>query len=217
MRRYKSLFVRLAAATFVASTVAGCTGGETFQRGYIVDERAVSQVKKGMSGEQVLTTLGTPSTVSTVGNKSWYYISQTVQPDASSSCRNRLWIRQVTAVYFDNEPEGRARRALRPPGRQGLRLHQPHHAVRRPGIELPRPALQGREQLQPVRLTSDQAVWSLIQWPGPSRPFLSRSPCSCVTRWRRKNPAASNRGVFVDRVDAAVPTNAPGWPAAAGR
>ncbi len=76
-------------------------GGETFQRGYIVDERAVAQIKKGMTGEQVLTTLGTPSTVSTVGNKSWYYISQT------SSRRFQFMPesvvdQRVTAVYFDN-------------------------------------------------------------------------------------------------------------------
>ncbi|KAB0266075.1 outer membrane protein assembly factor BamE [Microvirga brassicacearum] len=101
MRRYKSLFVRLAAATFLASSVAGCMGGETFQRGYIVDERAIGEVKKGMSGEQVLTTLGTPSTVSTVGNKSWYYISQ------KSSRRFQFMPesvidQRVTAVYFDN-------------------------------------------------------------------------------------------------------------------
>ncbi|MDF2810993.1 MAG: bamE [Microvirga sp.] len=76
-------------------------GGETFQRGYIVDEHAIGQVKKGMSGEQVLTTLGTPSTVSTVGNKSWYYISQ------KSSRRFQFMPesvvdQRVTAVYFDN-------------------------------------------------------------------------------------------------------------------
>jgi outer membrane protein assembly factor BamE (lipoprotein component of BamABCDE complex) len=101
MRRYKSLFVRLAAATILASSVAGCMGGETFQRGYIVDEQAIAKVKKGMSGEQVLTTLGTPSTVSTVGNKSWYYISQ------KSSRRFQFMPESVvdqtvTAVYFDN-------------------------------------------------------------------------------------------------------------------
>ncbi len=101
MRRYKSLFVRLAAATLLASSVAGCTGGETFQRGYIVDEQAIAKVRKGMSGEQVLTTLGTPSTVSTVGNKSWYYISQ-------KSARRFQFMPEsvvdqtVTAVYFDN-------------------------------------------------------------------------------------------------------------------
>ena len=49
----------------------------------------------------MLTTLGTPSTVSTVGNKSWYYISQT------SSRRFQFMPesvvdQRVTAVYFNN-------------------------------------------------------------------------------------------------------------------
>jgi outer membrane protein assembly factor BamE (lipoprotein component of BamABCDE complex) len=76
-------------------------GGETFQRGYIADEQAIGRIKKGMTGEQVLTTLGTPSTVSTVGNKNWYYISQ------KSSRRFQFMPESVvdqtvTAVYFDN-------------------------------------------------------------------------------------------------------------------
>jgi len=79
MRRYHSLLVRLASAAVLASSVAACNGvGEEFQRGYVVDERAIAQVKKGMSADQVLQTLGTPSTVSTVGNRNWYYISQRI-------------------------------------------------------------------------------------------------------------------------------------------
>ena len=61
MRRYHSLLVRLASAAVLASSVAACNGvGEEFQRGYVVDERAIAQVKKGMSADQVLQTLGTP-------------------------------------------------------------------------------------------------------------------------------------------------------------
>jgi outer membrane protein assembly factor BamE (lipoprotein component of BamABCDE complex) len=45
-------------------------------QGYVIDDQAVAEVKPGMSAEQVLKILGTPSTVSTVGNQSWYYISQ---------------------------------------------------------------------------------------------------------------------------------------------
>lgn len=101
MRRYQTFFVRLAAATFIASSLAGCVGGEEFHRGYLVDERAVSQVKKGMSGEQVLQTLGTPSTVSTVGNKSWYYISQTSRR-TFQFMGEQVVDQKVTAVYFDN-------------------------------------------------------------------------------------------------------------------
>jgi outer membrane protein assembly factor BamE (lipoprotein component of BamABCDE complex) len=101
MRRYHTLLVRLATATFLATSVAACTMGEEFSRGYYLDENAVAQVKKGMSADQVLQTLGTPSTVSTVGNKSWYYISQksrrTVQFMGETVVDQR-----VTAVYFDN-------------------------------------------------------------------------------------------------------------------
>ncbi|QFU16588.1 outer membrane protein assembly factor BamE [Microvirga thermotolerans] len=100
MRRYHSLFVRLAAATFLATSLAGCMGGEEFHRGYFVDERTVSQVKKGMSGEQVLTTLGTPSTVSTVGNKTWYYISQTSRR-TFQFMGEQVVDQKVMAVYFD--------------------------------------------------------------------------------------------------------------------
>jgi outer membrane protein assembly factor BamE (lipoprotein component of BamABCDE complex) len=75
-------------------------GGETFQRGYIVDEQALASVKKGMSAEQVLTTLGTPSTVSTVGNKNWYYISQKSQRTLQFLGESVV-DQQVTAVYFD--------------------------------------------------------------------------------------------------------------------
>jgi outer membrane protein assembly factor BamE (lipoprotein component of BamABCDE complex) len=97
-RRTKTL-VRLAAASLIGALAAACNIGENFQHGYIIDEQAVAQVRPGMSADQVLNTLGTPSTVSTVGNKSWYYISQ--------GSRRRLQFlgesttdQRVTAVYF---------------------------------------------------------------------------------------------------------------------
>jgi len=97
-RRPHATLVRLAFAAVLGLSVAACVG-EDFHRGYLLDERAVAQVKPGMSGEQVLQTLGTPSTVSTVGNKSWYYISQI--------SRRRIQFlgdspvdQKVTAVYF---------------------------------------------------------------------------------------------------------------------
>jgi outer membrane protein assembly factor BamE (lipoprotein component of BamABCDE complex) len=36
--------------------------GEEFRHGYVIDEAAVAQVKPGISAEQVLQLLGTPST-----------------------------------------------------------------------------------------------------------------------------------------------------------
>jgi outer membrane protein assembly factor BamE (lipoprotein component of BamABCDE complex) len=98
-RRPHTFFVRLAAAALLGSTLTACVG-EEFQRGYLVDERAVNQVKKGMSAEQVLDTLGTPSTVSTVGNKNWYYISQ-VSRRPMQFMPEQVVDQRVTAVYFD--------------------------------------------------------------------------------------------------------------------
>ncbi|MEZ0170547.1 outer membrane protein assembly factor BamE [Microvirga sp. TS319] len=100
MRRYHPLLVRLATATFLATSVAACTMGEEFARGYQLDENAVNQVKKGMSADQVLQTLGTPSTVSTVGNKSWYYISQKSRRTFQFMSETVV-DQRVTAVYFD--------------------------------------------------------------------------------------------------------------------
>jgi outer membrane protein assembly factor BamE (lipoprotein component of BamABCDE complex) len=101
MRRPHTLLVRLTAAALLASAVAGCLGSEEFQRGYLIDERAVAQVRKGMSAEQVLQTLGTPSTVSTVGNKNWYYISQ-VSRRTFQFAGETVVDQRVTAVYFDS-------------------------------------------------------------------------------------------------------------------
>ncbi|MBM6595528.1 outer membrane protein assembly factor BamE [Microvirga pudoricolor] len=100
-RSSRKTLARLAAAALLTSALAGCMGGETFQRGYIVDEQALASVKKGMSAEQVLNTLGTPSTVSTVGNKNWYYISQKSQRTLQFLGESVV-DQQVTAVYFDN-------------------------------------------------------------------------------------------------------------------
>jgi outer membrane protein assembly factor BamE (lipoprotein component of BamABCDE complex) len=75
--------------------------GEEFARGYQLDENALNQVKKGMSADQVLQTLGTPSTVSTVGNKNWYYISQKSRRTLQFM-GEQVVDQRVTAVYFDN-------------------------------------------------------------------------------------------------------------------
>ena len=100
-RRPLSLLKRLAAASLFGATLSACTsiGGEEFQRGYILDEQAVAAVKPGMSAEQVLQMLGTPSTVSTVGNRNWYYISQTSRRPVQF-LGETVTDQRVTAVYF---------------------------------------------------------------------------------------------------------------------
>ncbi|HEX8167966.1 MAG TPA: outer membrane protein assembly factor BamE [Beijerinckiaceae bacterium] len=100
-RQHATIAARLAAAALLVLSAAACTIGEEFQRGYLIDERAVNQVQPGQSAEQVLQTLGTPSTVSTVGNKSWYYISQ-ISRRRVAFMGESVVDQRVTAVYFNN-------------------------------------------------------------------------------------------------------------------
>lgn len=83
---------------FVLPTSAGMN--ETFSRGFVMDEGLVAQIKPGMDVQSVLQILGTPSTTSTVGNRTFYYISQTM--------RRRLQFmdpqvidQQVLVIYFN--------------------------------------------------------------------------------------------------------------------
>lgn len=100
MTRSKSL-VRLATAVVIGASVSGCQmAGESFTRGYVYDERGVAETRPGMSAEQVLQTLGTPSTASTVGNKTWYYISQTSKRQFQFM-NESIVDQKVTAVYFN--------------------------------------------------------------------------------------------------------------------
>src|SRR5215213_5249869 len=98
-RRHHATFVRLACAAMLGLSAAACVG-EEFHRGYLLDQNALAQVKPGMSADQVLQTLGTPSTVSTVGNKDWYYISQ-LSRRRVQFLGDSIVDQRVTAVYFN--------------------------------------------------------------------------------------------------------------------
>ena len=77
--RRKAILSRLSMIALGAALIAplaACTTAGPQVQGYLIDEKAVAEIKPGMSAEQVLKILGTPSTVSTVGNQRWYYISQ---------------------------------------------------------------------------------------------------------------------------------------------
>lgn len=100
IRSARRFVLKLTAASLLVAPLGACLGGEEFQRGYLIDERAVNQVKKGMRAEQVLQTLGSPSTVSTVGNRNWYYISQTSKR-TFQFLGESVVDQRVTAVYFD--------------------------------------------------------------------------------------------------------------------
>jgi outer membrane protein assembly factor BamE (lipoprotein component of BamABCDE complex) len=95
----------------LGTVLAGCGGlgvnaplsgiTQTYQRGYILDERALEQVPVGSSQEQVLLVLGTPSTVATVSGEAFYYISQKTQQTAFLP--QRVVDQRVLVVYFDGE------------------------------------------------------------------------------------------------------------------
>ncbi len=65
------------AGGFRLPTSAGMN--EEYTRGFVMDDALIAQVRPGMDVQAVLSTLGTPSTTSTVGNRTFYYISQTVR------------------------------------------------------------------------------------------------------------------------------------------
>jgi outer membrane protein assembly factor BamE (lipoprotein component of BamABCDE complex) len=80
----QSRFGRLAATALVsammAAGLAGCANEQVTQ-GYLLDETALAKIKPGLDAQQVLQIMGSPSTVSTVGNQTWYYISEQLKID----------------------------------------------------------------------------------------------------------------------------------------
>src|SRR5579883_3620113 len=92
---------RIAALTLLSAlAVAGCSTRETFQRGYVLPEGALEQIRLGASQEQVLIVLGTPSTVATVSGEAFYYISQRAERPVSF-LPTSVTDQRVIAIYFD--------------------------------------------------------------------------------------------------------------------
>jgi len=96
--------LRLGAAIAVVSTLAlsGCTTGEVFNQGYVVDQTALDLTPVGSSREQVLLSLGTPSTTATFDNEVFYYVSQK-RTRGAMFMKQKLVDQSVLAVYFDDE------------------------------------------------------------------------------------------------------------------
>ncbi len=86
----------------LALPLGGCFFGETFQRGYVLPDGALEQIRLGASQEQVLIVLGTPSTVATVSGEAFYYISQTATR-AASFLSTHITDQRVVAIYFDKD------------------------------------------------------------------------------------------------------------------
>lgn len=96
--------LRLGAAVAVISTVmlAGCSTSEVLNQGYVVDQTALDLTPVGSSREQVLLSLGTPSTTATFDNEVFYYVSQR-RVRGAMFMKPKLVDQSVLAVYFDEE------------------------------------------------------------------------------------------------------------------
>ncbi len=101
-RRVRGLALGFALSLALALPLGGCGFGETFQRGYVLPEGALEQIRLGASQEQVLIVLGTPSTVATVSGEAFYYISQTAQRPVSFM-PTTITDQRVVAIYFDRD------------------------------------------------------------------------------------------------------------------
>ena len=93
--------MRLAAALGAALSLSGCLGYEgVINRGAVIDQRKLAQVKPGMAAPQVIQALGTPSTTSTVGGDAWYYVSQRIERSLAFMPQ-QITDQHVLAIYFD--------------------------------------------------------------------------------------------------------------------
>jgi outer membrane protein assembly factor BamE (lipoprotein component of BamABCDE complex) len=95
---------KTAAALVVASiAVSGCTSmeiGDTMYNGYVVDQQSLNLIPVGSSREQVILTMGTPSTTATFDTEVFYYISQKRHRRAAFM-KPQIVEQSVLAIYFD--------------------------------------------------------------------------------------------------------------------
>ncbi len=89
----------------MSAGLAACTA-QTAQHGQIFTEAEVRQVEEGMTQDQVMLTLGSPTTRSTVGDGAFYYISTKTKTPVGFM-KPRVVDRRVVAVYFDESNQVR--------------------------------------------------------------------------------------------------------------
>ena len=88
----------IAAALSLGLALGGCFT-QNYQRGYVLADGALEQIPLGAPQEQVLISLGTPSTVATVSGEVFYYIS--ARTEQTSFFPEKVVDQRVVAVYFD--------------------------------------------------------------------------------------------------------------------
>jgi outer membrane protein assembly factor BamE (lipoprotein component of BamABCDE complex) len=101
-RHFRGRALALVGAAALAMGLSGCIGYDgDFERGYVVDQRTMDQIKiGGTTKPEALTLMGTPSTTSTVGGDAWYYIGQKMQRQLAFMPAT-MTDQHVVALYFD--------------------------------------------------------------------------------------------------------------------
>jgi outer membrane protein assembly factor BamE (lipoprotein component of BamABCDE complex) len=86
-----------------ATALSACNTSQVLNQGYIIDQSALEATPVGSSREQVLLSLGTPSTTQTIdSNEVFYYISQQRKRGMAFQ-KTKLVGQSVLAVYLDQE------------------------------------------------------------------------------------------------------------------
>lgn len=91
-------------AVCVSLALSSCTTGigETIYNGYVLDKGSLDLVPEGSSREQVILSMGTPSTTATFDGEVFYYISQKRSRPAAFM-KPRLVEQTVVAIYFNKQ------------------------------------------------------------------------------------------------------------------
>ncbi len=86
-----------------AITATGCTStGDIVYNGFVADEQTLALAPVGSSREQVLLSLGTPSSTATFDNEVFYYISQK-RKRSVDFMKLKVVEQSVLSYYFDKD------------------------------------------------------------------------------------------------------------------
>lgn len=100
----------LLAATALPVLVGACSP-TIATRGNLVEDERLAAIKPGATKNDVIAALGSPTTVGTFDDSSWYYMGQRTQKKAFFD--PRIMERKVVAVRFDAEDRVQAVEQLR--------------------------------------------------------------------------------------------------------
>jgi outer membrane protein assembly factor BamE (lipoprotein component of BamABCDE complex) len=96
MKYFKNYLLAVTACV----ALAGCAA-EINARGNLPPDDKLAQVTPGITRDQVMQILGSPSTVATFSDQAWYYIGQRTEDYAFY--KPKVMERQVVVVQFDND------------------------------------------------------------------------------------------------------------------